>query len=241
MNSMRYYSGVAAVVALTLIAGLVHGKLTNRWGVPADMKEAAGRFDRIPSEYGDWVLESREEMTETVVTTLECEGYLNGRFVNRVSGARVNAFIVLGPPGPISVHTPEVCYNSQGKDIREERVRVPIKDSHSDLDNEFWMVTMRSRDVNAEWLRVYYAWGNKDRWTAPESPRVSFGGQSLLFKFQLAINLPPDADASETDTCQQFLKAFMPVVNPILFTEDDQGKQGDTKAAEGAAEKPAES
>ena len=45
---------------------------------------------------------------------------------------------------------------------------------------------------------------------------------NALFKFQLAINLPSDSEAKETDACQDFLKAFMPVVNHVIFASDEE-------------------
>ena len=128
---------------------------------------------------------------------------------------------MLGPPGPISVHTPEVCYSSRDYDIKEERKRVKIFGTE-DKPDEFWGLTMRNKDVNADILRVYFGWANAGHWTAPKEPRITYGGQSKLFKMQLAATLPPDVDLEKNDVCLKFLQAVVPVVNSTLFAESTE-------------------
>lgn len=214
------YLVLGALLALTVISGLVQGKLANRWGLPADMTAAAQRFNEIPTSFGPWKLQKAEKMSDQVVEILECAGYINGSYVNQSTGEVVNAFVILGPPGPISVHTPEVCYSSKNYQITESRSRVKIGDQETS-DNEFWAMTLRSSDVNADMQRVYYGWGNAGYWTAPESPRITYGGDPLLFKIQLAAHLPPDTDLSQGDTCSRFLEAFVPVLNDAIFSDSN--------------------
>lgn len=215
-NRLLTYVGLCVLLALTLVSGFVQGKLTNRWGRPADLTAAAEQFRQIPTEFGEWQLQKPEKMSDIVVDMLQCAGYINGSYVNRSTGEVVNAFVILGPPGPISVHTPEVCYSSKNYEISESRSRVKIGDPKTS-QNELWAMTLRSNDVSADLLRVYYGWGNAGHWTAPESPRVTYGGDSLLFKIQLAAYLPPDTDLNQQDTCRRFLEAFLPVLNPAIF------------------------
>jgi hypothetical protein len=207
---------LTVIIGFTLFTGLMHGKLTNRWGVPKDMKEAAARFEKIPSQFGDWRLATQDELPDRVIELLDCEGHLNATFVNDTTGEIVNMFIVLGPPGPISVHTPEVCYSSKDHTITEDRVAVAIEGPEG-TENEFWALTLRSNKVTADIIRVYYGWGNELVWTAPYSPRISFGGESLLYKIQLAAHLPPDTDLETNDSCKNFLEAFVPALNPVLL------------------------
>ncbi len=212
------YGSLCLLVGLTVISGLVQGKLTNRWGVPQDMQAAAERFKRIPTEFGEWQLQKEEKMSDLIVETLQCSGYINGSYVNRSTGEVVSAFVILGPPGPISVHTPEICYSSKNYAITESRSRVKVGNPNTSRD-ELWAMTLRSHDVSADLLRVYYGWANAGQWTAPESPRFTYGGDSLLFKIQLASYLPPDTNLKQDDTCRRFLQAFLPVLNEALFSE----------------------
>jgi hypothetical protein len=213
------YAGAGIIVMLTLFSGYVQGRLSNRWGPTADMKAAAKRFDQIPRKFGSWEMVDEVPMEDRVTEMLELpeNGYLNGKFVNQSTGETIDAFIILGPPGPVSVHTPEICYSSKDYDRSDERVAVKIgsgADAH-----EMWSITLRSNSVHKDRLRVYYGWGNADRWTAPYSPRFKFGGHGMLFKIQLAALLPPEASGESDDACKRFLEEYLPIITPILFTD----------------------
>lgn len=213
MKFLLPYQGLVIAIVLTIFSGTIYRYLT---APSADLAEVAKRFNEIPKEFGDWKMDKEEPMTDQVVSTLECAGYLNGSFINQVTGQRVNAFIVLGPPGPISVHTPEVCYSSKDYDIKETREHTEIgKDGEL---GTLWSLTMRQTStVSAELLRVYYGWASQDIWTAPESPRFTYGGDPLLFKIQLASYLPPETDLKTNDSCRSFLESFLPHVNRVLL------------------------
>lgn len=227
MNKYSPYIGVALLVVITLATGLLQGKMTNRFGLPEDMNEAAHKLENLRKvlespkfsfgERGQWRMVKSSKMANLVVETLECREYLNASFVNsEVPSLQINGFIILGPPGPVAVHTPEICYSSKDYDITDERERVRIFPKGPQED-EFWGLTLRSKQVDADILRVYYAWTSEGPWTAPDIPRITYGGGSKLYKMQLAVKLPPDAKLEQGDACQEFLKAFLPVVNGQLF------------------------
>lgn len=225
MNKYSPYIGVALLVVITCTAGWLQGTMTNRFGVPEDMHEGAAKLANLRKilekqsfgERGQWKMIKQSEMTNLIVETLECEGYINASFVNtEIPSLQINGFIIIGPPGPVAVHTPEICYSSQNYDITDKRERVRIFPKGPQED-EFWGLTLRSKQVDADILRVYYSWANLGPWTAPDIPRITYGGGSKLYKMQLAVKLPPDAKLEQGDACQDFLRAFLPVVNAQLF------------------------
>jgi len=225
MNKYSPYIGVGLLVVVTLAAGLLQGKMTNRFGLPEDMNEGSQKLANLKKlletqtfgERGQWRLVSQSKMSDQVLETLECPEYLNASFVNsEIPSLQINGFIIIGPPGPVAVHTPEICYSSKDYDITDNRERVRIFPKGPQED-EFWGLTLRSKQVDADILRVYYAWANSGPWTAPDSPRSTYGGGSKLFKMQLAVKLPPDAKLEQGDACQDFLRAFLPLVNSQLF------------------------
>lgn len=227
MKKFSPYIGVALLVVITCLTGYLQGNMTNRFGLPEDMNEAAHKLENLRKileskeysfgERGKWRMSGTSKMSVLVVETLECREYINASFTNsEVPGLQINGFIILGPPGPVAVHTPEICYSSKDYDITDERERVKIFPK-GPQDDEFWGLTLRSKQVDADILRVYYAWANYGPWTAPDIPRITYGGGSKLFKMQLAVKLPPDAKLEQGDACQDFLQAFLPVVNGQLF------------------------
>jgi hypothetical protein len=226
MNKFSPYIGVALLVVITCATGLLQGKMTNRFGMPEDMKVSAKKLENLNKlleakkpfgERNQWKWVSTTKMTPTVIETLECQGYINASFTNsEIPGLQINGFIILGPPGPVAVHTPEICYSSKDYAINDERERIRIFPK-GPREDEFWGLTLRSKDVNEDMLRVYYAWANYGPWTAPDIPRITYGGGSKLYKMQLAVKLPADAKLEQGDACQDFLRAFLPVVNAQLF------------------------
>jgi hypothetical protein len=219
MHRIASFGALAVLVGLTLFSGIVQGRLSNRWGPTPDLKEAAKKFDRLPRQFGNWRLVQESDLSDRVADMLQCpppKGYLSGLWVNDVTGEKVTAFIVLGPPGPISVHTPDICYSSKDYEIVEERAPVQIQTPEG-KSHEFWALTLKRKDVHEEHLRAYYAWGNKDAWHAPNSPRFAFGGDGLLYKIQLAADVPGVTPLEDGDTCQRFLQGFIPAVTPTLL------------------------
>ena len=100
--------------------------MRNRWGVSPNTICAAGKLADIPSQFGDWKLVSKGKLGETEKTMLECAGFFVGEYRNRVSGEAVNVTVLLGPPGTIAAHTPEVCFPSTGYTALGEREGDPL-------------------------------------------------------------------------------------------------------------------
>lgn len=206
---------IVLVVGLTLLSGIIHGRMSDRWGPPQDSLAAANKLAEIPDQFGGWKLQISEEISDSVVEMLECAGYINRTYVNQETGESVNVAILLGPPGPISVHTPEICYSSRDYAIVGEPQQVTVRSSQGS-DDEFWAMTFQSRDLSADILRVYYAWSTGGGWSAAKAPRFTFAACPYLYKIQLAGHLPPGADAEASDPCRSFLQNFVPVATRYL-------------------------
>src|SRR4051812_14378566 len=99
--------------AIVLLGGSVRGVWTHRWASDPDLEMASTRLDRVPMTIGDWTGQS-VEYNEKDFSRAGIEGGLLRRYVNRRNGDAVTLLIVCGRPGPISVHTPEVCYPAAG-------------------------------------------------------------------------------------------------------------------------------
>ena len=50
--------------------------------------------------------------------------------------------MIAGPAGPISVHTPEICYSSRAYSIQEPRVQTAVSDKNG-RTHSFWSVSFR--------------------------------------------------------------------------------------------------
>jgi hypothetical protein len=195
-------------VGITLVTGVVNGRLTNRWGPTPDMKAAASNLEIMPQQIGDWQLLSEEPIAPAIVEVLMCAGHVNRRYVNRQTGKIVDVAIIVGPSGPTSVHTPEICYSSRARTMSGPRIRETLTDQDGKA-HSFWKLSFNSNSLPADQLRVYYAWTADAKWTAAESPRFEFAGKPLLYKLQIATQVSTlDAETTQ-DPCQQFLTALL--------------------------------
>lgn len=201
-------------IALTLVSGVIQGRMSDRWGPPPALRAAADKLKELPSQFGGWRLASTEKMSQDVVNMLECEGYLFGTYVNDQTGETVRASIMLGPSGPISVHTPEICYSSREYTIDEDRHQVPLEIPGS--KDKFWALTFRSNNLDANTLRVYYAWNANGSWTAPNDARFAFASCPFLYKIQLAGNASREVASGKDDPCYRFLEDFVPAIRSCL-------------------------
>ena len=203
-NSVRRWIALAVAVLITLTGGILYGNYSQRWNSSAEMRSAAIHLGSFPREVGSWKAVEDSPIEESALQMLECEGHLNRRYVNGETGKSLQLAIMLGPPGPIAVHTPEICYSSRAYEQTDERAEAVLEAS-SGKRHSFWKVDFTTRNAMADDLRVYYAWSTGAKWQASDSPRFEFAGAPLLYKLQLASYVSPHAGDEGPDPGQQFL------------------------------------
>src|SRR5579875_916856 len=107
----QWFAALISSVAL-VVCGIVHGYWTDRWAPPVETAQAAARLDAVPLVVGEWngeVLEVKPgEAGEGVA------GCIRRRYTHRQTGATLSLFLVCGRSGPVSIHTPDVCYGANG-------------------------------------------------------------------------------------------------------------------------------
>ncbi len=216
MTRSEYLLGILIVAVLTVGSGVIHGRMSHRWGVPIDMKLAGAKLEQIPDECGPWKLDSSEQMDEEVKRVLECSGYILRNYVNTETGATVNMFVLLGPPGPTAAHTPDICYKSQDYPTVQKKKRWEL--TVGQTRHAFWAQTLESTDLDRSLLRVYHAWSPGDRWQAPDDSRFAFTDRRYLYKIQLAVPLSKLEDAgTDADPGRGFLEHFVAAAQPFLI------------------------
>jgi len=202
--------GLSLCVVLTVVSGLVQGHASRRWGNPVDMTGLAARLQSIPAVVGDWQVESTRELEPQVRNVLECAGSICRTYQNRNTGETVNVVILLGPAGPMAVHTPEICYSSLAHRQLGPRQAIDLTDPEGREDH-FWTLTFQSNTLRGQMLRVYYAWSRGQSWLAAASPRFTLAGQPYLYKIEAAGTLPAREATEKSDPCIRFLREFVPL------------------------------
>lgn len=210
---------LAISLFLIILSGLVHGRWTNRWGQTPEIRTAVERFDRIPLTVGEWTGEadrlSRKEMKQADV-----DGAAIRRYRNRSTGSEVAILIVCGRPGPIYVHTPEICYGEAGYERELAPIRLSLKSEEAPEPAIFQLERYRGRSTKSSGpLSVLWSFRVGRSWCMPDRPRAEFAARSLLYKMYVVYRspltgLPPD-DGPQVEFVRRQL---LPELDRVLFT-----------------------
>lgn len=216
MKQSAIILGVVILAGATVLGGFVHGRMSRRWGAVAGLERLAARMQEFPAEIGPWKMSAEQPLSSAAAATLECAGYVGRRYENSKTGEAVTMALLLGPAGPISVHTPDVCYGSSNYVIRQ--TPTPVKMPRTDEgEDELWQTTVQSTDLDANYLRVYHAWSTGGAWQAPQDARFAYVGKPYLYKIQVTGAIPSLDAKPEADMARNFLKESLPVVQSYLL------------------------
>lgn len=218
---------LALAIGLVLGTGAVRGLWTNRWSASQDVHRAVARLALVPNKVGPWEgIDQPFDLKE--VRAAGIEGAASRRYTNAETGQVVDLLIVCGTPGPIAVHTPDVCYGGSGYAVLSEDVRNIEPGGH-----EFRRLRMTKPDaVVPEYLDVNYAWSSADgHWQAPspDRSRFVFAGGRFLDKLYAIRSVPPaeaagdrpDDQGETPDPALEFLKALLPALKGTVFAPAD--------------------
>ncbi|QDV14268.1 hypothetical protein CA51_41650 [Rosistilla oblonga] len=207
---------VALVVCLSLIllSGLFHGLLDGRWQPKTDLKLVGDRLQTLPTTCGQWERVSTSELDPQAQQILQCYGSIVHEYRKRSTDDRVNVAVMFGPRGPIAVHTPEVCYSSQGTEPAGTRVAETIDEDRP--NDQLWRVQFRRTEAEQPHLDVWYGWSDGTQWYAAEYPRVWMTDR--LYKIQVA-GTPPVM--GQEPPVKDFLRSFLPELDAHAFASTE--------------------
>lgn len=209
--------GVIAIGA-TLYSGLLHGRIRHEFGLGQDLTEQVRLVESLPSEFGQtedgrsaWVMVGeKEELTEEVVDLLECVGHHQATYRSTLHPEWVVQLLVMvGPSGPLLVHSPEVCYPAAGNKYVSGPDKLQIELSEEKKAVLKTMMFKRG-NLRSQSVRVGYSFSDGSSWVAPENERRALAGALFLYKIQLHAVLPNDTSITEDgDPLAEFARCFM--------------------------------
>lgn len=208
-----------AWVALPLLLayGLALGLWTNRWHTSAPLQAATARLADVPLDVGDW--QGQElELSPRQVTIAEIDGYLMRRYTHKPTGAALTVLLVCGRPGPVSVHTPDVCYGGMGYRPQKFPIRETLEvEGITKGKAAFWGATFAKADVAApDRLAIRWSWNATGDWEGPDNPRWRYGSKAALYKLYVVRPLVESKGSAE-DPATVFLRQFLPELEKALF------------------------
>jgi hypothetical protein len=212
-------SAFAVATAFLVLVGsaVVQGLWTNRWTQDSDLECAVSCLGDIPLSAGPWqgsVQELEAEKAEAAKRA-GIPGIVQRRYVNDRQQA-VSVILMAGAFGPLSVHTPDVCYGTAGYVIlgKPTRVEVELEDEKA----EFW--TARFHKPNSPEtppLRIVWGWNCGEGWQAPDNPRWTFRREPALYKLYVAREMTSLDEPLEKDPTLEFLRTWLPELDVALF------------------------
>ncbi len=211
----RLLLGATALIVI-VVTGVIHGLETGRWGANSELKNAALRIVQIPSIIGDWS-STDQQMDPQQLQVAGAVGYVARVYVNRLDGSSVNVVLLCGPPGPMSVHPPTVCFTGAGWGLTGSTQQRTFKAKDGALLGEFWQGNF-TRDVGGipVSIRTFWSWGTSGDWQATTAPRRAFAGKRLLYKLYLTVNGTERPETVSGEHVEEFARLFLPSVKTIM-------------------------
>lgn len=198
---------VVTVVVLLAAYGVAEGLWSDRWITSPALAESQGRLDRLPLAVGPWEGEDLE-LSSRQITVGELKAHLLRRYVHATSGEALTVLAVCGKPGPIAVHSPQMCFGGSGFAPKGARVRYEVEGQAGPA--EFWSERYEKPGALPEYLRVYYGWNDFGGWRAADNPRLTFAPARALYKLYVTRRMAQPDEPAESDPVPEFLRLLVP-------------------------------
>ena len=213
---MSRFIALGVVFSVVLVSGAAAGLWGGRWGESQALQKAVTRLDRLPLSLGDnWEVQETT-LSEREIAIAGIEGYASRRYVHRRTGASVSVLLLCGRSGPMSVHTPEICYVGAGfTRVGPERSYEGPSGSRS----EFQVSDFRKvNEANPTLLRIFLSWGYEGGWAVPTKPRFAFAGKPYLYKLYVIRQMARPDETFKEDPATELLSELLPQLQKSLFT-----------------------
>lgn len=213
----NHIAAVAVIAVITVASGAVHGYLDGRLTDATSIEAMASKLDAIPDQVGPWTLVSDQDLPENAQRILRCDGYVNREYWNPQTGDRVYVAVLMGPRGPIAVHTPEICFSSTGTEPMAPRQPRSIETGGQ--NDRLWNLQFAQPGQTNPELDVWYGWSDGGPWQASENPR--FWLTDRLYKIQLASRPAADGGGASgagggKTPAEDFLNHFLPALRQAI-------------------------
>lgn len=211
----------AAALLLIVSAGLAHAIWFDHSARTPALLDALERLDRLPTRFGDWE-GSDEELSQAMLRMAEIEGHLARRYRNG-AGEEYMVLLVCGRPGPIALHTPDVCYEGAGYHAEAEPADLPVEGAEGGRGVKFKAARFVGRGaLLGNVLDIGWGWYAGRGWEAPQVPRAQFGTYPYLYKlYVIRAARPTDGDQIAPGR-EAFLRELLAELDKTLPHEADR-------------------
>jgi hypothetical protein len=174
---------VSVFVLLFTALTLVHAQVTGRWKPLPELDQYVDQLNKLDVSIPDWISTEAPLEDADSLGTAGIRGFSSKTYRYRPTGASFTTLIVCGRPGPISVHTPDVCYRSSGFTPTTEPSLVTIGEPGT-RTLTLWnlQVAPPASRAGAADLVIYWTWIGQKGINSPSNARLAFSGMPALYK-----------------------------------------------------------
>lgn len=210
------------VTGLIIGAGVWHGTVSGRWGESHELQHAVDRLVTLPNTIGDWMSKDLE-IKASHLQVAEIAGYISRVYQHKKTGEYLTILLVCGKPGPISVHSPDVCYQGAGYQMGT-KTPYSFRTATTDRPAEFWAAKF-TKEPDPATLHILWSWTTGGIWMAPDNPRLAFYRSPVLYKLYIVRDVK-GLDAPMVDeVTQQFMKDLLPVIKTTISGQSSPSSQ----------------
>ena len=206
---------VSACALAVLLSGVAHGLFTDRWTTAQAVRDVQPRLDRLPTAIGTWTGQD-DPLNPDVLNKGEIQAHLSRRYRDSRTGQTVQVLVVAGRPGPIAVHTPDICFQGAGFEMAAHPAHLTVNDTGAKL----WAATFAKPNAPVpESLLVSWCWNGGSGWEAPDhrSARVRYAFRPVLYKLYLVTEPSPTRTGSDgSDVLEAFATQLLPELDRVL-------------------------
>ncbi|QDU36101.1 hypothetical protein Mal4_03840 [Maioricimonas rarisocia] len=219
---MKQYLALALALIVTIGSGLAHGILTDRWGVPETVHEAAARLQNVPAAIPGWT-STDQEMDDRVLEQAGAIGYLARSYVNEQTGSNVQVTVLCGRPGPLATHPPTVCFVNAGMMQVRPTESILIEPGDDAPPAEFQITDFDPPEsAGTSRTRTLWSWSPDGRnWSAPEQSRIEFAKHQHLYKLYILSSTLPQEDEQLAPEVEQFIQQFLQQLGTAVADSDN--------------------
>lgn len=209
------YGPVAAAVAAVAAAGVLHGRAVDRWGTSERLAEAVGALQKVPAKVDAWAGKDLDPIPEAVLNLAQINGYVQRAYTAPGGDEPMSVLLVCGRGGPISVHTPDICFAGAG--FRQMTEAVPTTVEAGGLGHTLRAAKFAEPGGRSGVQEVLWAWSADGReWSSPDNPRRQFAREKALYKLYVVRKVPPAEKAGDPNPAHGFLRTALPAFAAAL-------------------------
>jgi hypothetical protein len=206
----------ALAISAILLTGAVHGYWTGRWDGADKAEASAALLRQLPVQLGDW---QGQDLSVDPAEIGKVSAYLYRRYVNQRTGASVAVILASGRPGPVSIHTPDVCYTAGGYESAHWQVITPALDPSLPGAQFKTAHFVKTKSAGQTHLRVLWAWNAGGAWSVPENPRLAFAVYPVLYKLHMVRDMASAGEPLEEDPCMDLLRVLVPAFHKSVLSK----------------------